>query len=179
MEAKIKKGRAKKSAYVTMIEERLSDVNALVVNDYRGLTVSQISELRRDIASLGAKMHVQKNKLAKIAFANKGYPEELQQFLVGPTALTYINGDVSPVLQKLFKYVKDASYSFDIKGAYADGVVLNRHQAEMVSTLPSREQLLATLMGVLNAPVRNVMRGLNDVVARMARVLQSIADKKK
>ena len=178
METEIKKGRATRIAQVQHIAEKVKDSESLIINDYRGLTVSQISEVRREIAPLGAKMHIHKNKLMKIALSEAGYPEEVNEHLQGPSAFTYIKGDVSPVLKSLFKYVKDDAYRFSVKGAYIDGVVVGEKKAEAISKLPSRDILLSQLLSVMQGPTRKLAVGLNDVIARLARVLKEVSNNK-
>lgn len=174
----IKAGKKERMAKVAAVTEKLKGASSLVLNDYRGLSVAKISELRRDIAPLGASLHVEKNKLVKIALEQEGFDQAINELLTGPTAIAYVNGDVSPVLKVLFKYSADKNISFFVKGACIDGTILDAEKAEAVSKLPSREQLIAQLMGVMNAPVRDLAMCMNDVVVRMARVLQAVADSK-
>lgn len=178
MSTEVKSGRNTRMLHVKTIADRLEQSDYFVVNDYRGLTVEQITEVRREIASHGARMHVQKNTLTKIALADKDYPENVGDLLEGPSAITYVQGDISPVLKVLFKYDKDKNFPLHVKGAFLDGVVVDRDVAKKVSSLPSKEQLIAMLMGVMQAPVRNMAVGLKDVIARLARGLQAVSDNK-
>lgn len=179
METHIKLGRQERTEKINKVVEKLQDAESLVMNDYRGLSVSNISALRRELTPLGATLHIEKNKLIKIALSQEGFPDDLESVLKGPTAVAYVKGDISPVLKVLFKYNNDTALSFSVKGACVDGVFLDKASAKAVSTLPSRDQLIGQLMGVMNAPVRNLALGLNDVIVRAARALQAIADNKK
>lgn len=176
MKENIKKGRAIRVEKVKVIEERLKNSKSIVLSNYRGLTVNQISILRREVAQFDTNIHVQKNKLLKIALSNKGFPEGINEFIQGPTAVAYSNGDVSGLLKALFKFPADGK--LQVKGAYSDGMLMDVITAEKVSNLPTRDQLLGQLLGVMQAPVRYMAVGLNDVVVRVARTLKAVSDKK-
>ena len=174
----VKLGRQERIEKINKVVSKLKDAESLVMNDYRGLTVEQISALRRELSPLGATLHIEKNKLIKIALSQEGFSEELNTLLEGPTAVAYVKGDISPVLKVLFKYNNDDAVKFSVKGACVDGVLLDSASAMVVSKLPSRDQLIGQLMGVMNAPLRDFALSLNDVIIRAARALQAIADKK-
>lgn len=179
METHVKQGRQIRENKVRVIEERLRNSNAIIINDFRGLTVTQISELRAALSSCDSRIYVQKNNLTKIALKHENYPETLEEYLKGPSAIAYIQGDYLPALKALFNFAKRPDISLHVKGAYADNIVLNAAQAEQFSNLPSKEQLIVQLMWVMRAPVQNLVTVLQDIVARFARVLQAVADSKK
>lgn len=177
-EEMVKAGKKERMKKVAAVASKIQGVQSLVINDYRGLSVAKISELRREIAPLGASLHVEKNKLVKLALQQEGFDEAINELLTGPTAIAYVDGDVAAVLKVLFKYSADKAIPFKVKGACLDGSVLDASATEAVSKLPSREHLLAQLMGVMNAPVRDLALSMNDVIVRAVRVLQAVADSK-
>ncbi len=178
MEAHIKAGQELRKQKVNAIVEKFDAADSLVFNDYRGLTVSQISSVRKALREKGAKMHVHKNRLVKHVVRAKKYDAGVEEYLQGPTAITYIQGDASPVLKVLFQFIKD-EYPLVVRGAYVDNTVLNATDAEKLSKLATREELLASLLGTLNAPVQNFALALNDVIVKFVRVLNAVGDSKK
>jgi large subunit ribosomal protein L10 len=101
---------------------------------------------------------------------------DVADLLVGPTALALLKDDAASVAKILFDYSRETPV--EVKGALVDGRVFDAAQIEELSKLPGREQLLAQLMGTMNAPVQNLVYAMNGVTQKLVRVLQAIADKK-
>lgn len=177
MEAHMKAGRALRKEKVYEIVEKFNVADSLIFNDYRGLSVPQIGTIRKALREKGATIHVHKNRLAKHAVREKKYDSRVEEYLSGPTAIAYVKGDASPILKILFQFIKQ-EYPIAVRGAYVDNVVLNATDAEKLSKLPGREELLAMLLATLNAPVQNVAAALHDVIVRFVRVLSAIGDTK-
>jgi len=165
----------KKIAAVDEIKEMLSSANDYIFTDYRGLTVSQITELRAKLREDDAEYRVVKNNFAKIAFQQLEKPD-VGDYFVGPTAVALSRNDATTVLKTLIDYAKDSSV--EIKGALVGDTVFDSAQAEALSKLPSREALIAQLMSVMQAPLQNFVYALNAIPTQMVRVLQAVADKK-
>lgn len=175
----IKEGRANRQKKIDAIAQKLEGAKALIFNDYRGLSVLQISEIRKALREKGARMHVQKNRLAKRAAEDKKYPADLVAHLSGPTAITYVAGDEAmPVLKTLFEFVKK-DYPLSVRAAFIENTVFNAEDAQRLSMLPSRDELLSMLMRTLNAPVQKLALTLNEIPTRVVRTLSAIADSKK
>jgi large subunit ribosomal protein L10 len=166
-----------KTSAVEAVKTKLSENKDYVFTDYRGLTVDQISALRSKLRENNAEYKVIKNRFAKIAFRQMDMPEEIDEFLIGPTALALAKDDAGAVVKALVEFGKDTTLS--LKGAVIDGNVFDAKQAEAFSKLPTRDQLLAMLMGTMNAPVRNLMHAMNGVASKLVRTLQAVAEQKK
>lgn len=160
---------------VKELKEMISGANDVLLADYRGLTVEQITELRGQLRQNNATMTVVKNNLAKIAF------RELEikvgdEYFKGPTAMTLVRSDVGPVAKVLFEYTKNSP--LQLKGGIVGGKVFPADQVENLSKLPNKETLIAMLMGTMNAPLTNLMYAMNGVASKLVRTLKAVADKK-
>lgn len=157
------------------IKSKLEENNDYIFTDYRGLTVDQITELRRKLREKEAEYKVVKNRYAKLAFQQMETPD-VADLLVGPTALALLKDDPSAIAKILVDYAKEAPV--EVKGALVDGRVFDGPQTQELSRLPGREQLLAQLMSTMNAPLQNLVYAMNGVTQKLVRVLQAVADKK-
>src|SRR3954453_17136084 len=134
---------------VAVLKERIQGANALLLTEYRGLTVEEITELRRSLRDVDASLAVIKNTLMQRA-ANDAGIAELDGLLNGPSAVAFFNGDVVAVAKKL----KDASKQFPslvIKGGYMDGAPLDAETAGALADLESREVMLSKIAGMLKS----------------------------
>ncbi len=174
----MKEGQRLREEKINAIVEKLDSSDSLIFNDYRGLSVLQISTIRKALREKEARIHVHKNRLVKHAVRKKKYDTAIEEYLYGPTAIAYVKGDASPVLKILFQFIKE-DYPIAVRGAYVDNVVLNATDAEKISKLPGREEMLATLLATLNAPAQSFALALNDVIVRFVRALSTVADIKK
>jgi large subunit ribosomal protein L10 len=143
--------------------------------DYRGLSVSQITELRDKLREQHTAFRVVKNRFAKIALKDMGKPE-VEELFIGPTAVAMPAEEAGPATKILVDYGKD--HPIEIKGGIIDGRVFDMKQMEAFSKLPTRLELIAQLMGTMNAPLQNFVYTLNAVPQKLVRVLQAVADKK-
>ena len=168
-----------KAEKTLLIEDLLKRVNAspfLFVVDYTGLTVEKFAELRKRLAACESEIHVFKNNLVRKAAERAGYPQGLGDVLVGQTAVVTGAHDVCAAA-KVVKNFSDEFKKPEIKGGVLDGVLLDAAGIKALADLPSREVLLAQLLGVLQAPASKLVRTLNEPAASLARVLQAKADK--
>ncbi len=137
------------------LREEFSDYDAYIFTDYRGMTVAQITDIRKALRKESAAYRVVKNRYAKIALNEidkKGADEDL----VGPTAVALVKGDTANVVAKvLFQAAKDGT-SIKVKGALVDGELLSSEQIEALSKLPTKLELIASLMGTMKAPVQKL-----------------------
>jgi large subunit ribosomal protein L10 len=175
MAEKTQKIQPRKTEAIRKIRELIEGSRDLVFTDYRGLNVTQITELRRSLKDQAAEYRVVKNNYARLALLELGFPFE-DEFLVDPTALTLISRDIGPIAKVLFDFARDSTLK--IKGGLIEGRVLSSGEMEALSRLPGREQLYAMLMGVMNAPLRNLVYALGGVVSKLVRTLQAVADSK-
>jgi large subunit ribosomal protein L10 len=175
MGEKTQKINQRKSDAVREIKEVIQRSPSLIFTDYRGLNVAQITELRRTLRRGKAEYKVVKNNYAKIALRELGMPFE-EAFLNDPTAIAMTGEDIGPIAKALFDFTKDSPLK--VKGGVIDGQALKSASVEAISRLPGRHELLAMLMGAMNAPVRNLMYILNGVTSKLVRTLKAVADKK-
>jgi large subunit ribosomal protein L10 len=152
-----------KVAVVDEVRTRIGDASASIVSEYRGLTVAELAELRTALAVVGGDYRVFKNTLVRRAIDGGEY-QPLSEYLSGPSALTFVQGDVSAVA----KVLRDFSRSnplLVIKGGLADGSLLSSSELAALADLPPRDVLLARLAGALAAPMRQ-MAGLLEALPR-------------
>jgi large subunit ribosomal protein L10 len=165
--------RSEKAAAVDEITERLKRAEAIVVTDYRGLSVAQLGKLRRDLRAKGAEYHVVKNTLTLRALADAGM-EAPAELLSGPTGLAFLFDDLSGPTKALKDCAKDTNI-LTIRGGLMGGSVLDAKGIEALADLPSREQLLAQLLGVLQAPQRQLVTILNTPLRDLVGVINAHA----
>jgi len=157
------------------IKSKFAENKDFIFTDYRGLTVEQITDLRGKLRKQEAEYRVIKNRYAKLAFKQLEMPD-VEDLLVGPTAMALMKDDASAVAKILFDFAKDAPVS--VKGAIVDGRVFSGVETEALSKLPSRDQLIAMLMSTMQAPLQNLVYAMNGTVQKLVRVMQAVADKK-
>jgi len=173
-------GRAPRPDKVAVVEEiasKLGDSQAVFVTEYRGLTVAQLADVRNALRPSEAEHVVYKNTLAKLAVRDAGF-ESLEEFLVGPTALTFARGDVAGAAKALRDSAKTMP-ALVIKGGVLGDVPLSADDVKALADLPSREELLAQFAGALQAPLvktagllqalpRNFAYGLSALIEKQA-----------
>lgn len=158
------------------IKEDLSTANAIWVVDYRGLTVKEIQQLRGNIREADASMKVYKNTLMSIALRDAEMPA-IDDVLAGPSAFVFAEND--PVASaKAIKDFTKTNKNLVIKGGIMDGAAVSAEQVEAIAALPSREELIAKLLGTISNPLVQTVRVLNGPMSAFARAVAAIADQK-
>jgi large subunit ribosomal protein L10 len=165
-----------KVASIAETKESFSVARDFIFADYRGLTVEQITALRRQLRAKEAKFKVVKNNFARIAFEQLSAPD-VANYLLGPTAIAISPKDSNEVARILFDFAKEAP-ALKVKGGLVGDTVYDAQQVEAFSKLPGRLELISMLMSVMNGPVRNLAAALNDVNARLVRTIKAVGDKK-
>jgi len=151
---------------VAELKSRLDGVKTVVLTEYRGLTVQQLAELRKQLRAVSAEYKVVKNRLARLAIQSSRF-EELRPHLTGPTGVVFSKEDPVAVAKALQTFAK-ANQALAIKAGYVEGQMLPPAQLRALAELPSREQLraqlagaiqgiLGQLVGVLTAPQRDLV----------------------
>ena len=176
MATTVKKIQQHKTDAVTKLKADFAKSPDLILSDFRGLTFPQMIELRIKLGEHGSSYKVVRNAFARIAMREAGLPD-ISSMLDGPTALAFLGKDPSPAAKVLVEFTKSAPLT--IKGGVVSGKVFSAKDIEALSRLPGRAQLLASLMGTLNAPVTNLMYVMNGVSSKLVRTLAAVADKKK
>ncbi len=140
---------------VAALREEFAGYDGFIFTDYRGMTVEQITSIRKNLRKDEAAYRVVKNRYAKIALKDldKGGAEDQ---MVGPTAVALVKGDTANVVAKvLFGAAKDG-VNIQVKGALLNGELLSSEQIEAISKLPTKLELIASLMGTMKAPVQKL-----------------------
>ncbi len=165
-----------KKQIVAGLTETLKNAQAGVLFDYRGITVEQDTKLRSDLRSAGVDYHVVKNTLVRFAAKEVGL-DDLDSFLHGPTALAVSTTDAVAPAKILSKFAKGNDV-VSIKAGFVDGKVIGVGDVQVLADLPSKEELIAKLMGTLNAPVSGVVNILQGNIRAMAIALNAYAEKR-
>ena len=154
-----------KKPIVDEIKELLDGAKTAVVVDYRGLTVEQDTNLRRELREAGVVYKVYKNTMINFAIEGTEFAE-LSQNLEGPTAIAICKEDATAAARVLCKFAKDAE-ALEIKGGVIDGTYYDAAGVKAISSIPSKEVLLGKLLGSIQSPIAN-----------FARVIKQVADSK-
>jgi large subunit ribosomal protein L10 len=170
------KVRPDKAATVKEVKSRVKATSTAVVAEYRGMTVAQISTLRRQLRTLDADFKVYKNTLVLRAIAGSDV-ESLGEFLQGPTAITFIDGDISAVAKALRDFAKETP-TLVVKGGVVDGKALTFKDLVALADLPSHDVLLAQFAGLLASPLRTMASLLKAVPQNFAYGLSALLDSK-
>ena len=147
-----------KQNVVSEIQSKFTDSSSTVVAEYRGLTVAEISELRRALREEGVEMKVYKNTLASRAAENAGF-DDLKEILTGPNALAF-SEDETAAARVLAKFAKQHK-ALQLKGGIVEGKVVDLDTINELSALPNREGMLSMFLSVLNAPISSFARAVN------------------
>jgi len=167
---------SEKQQLVGEIKERLQSSGGLIMADYRGLSVKAMQGLRGRLRDAGAEITVYKNSLTEIAVRELDMPS-MGEYLEGPTALVFTPEDPVASAKAMMEFAKDNKV-FAVKGGYIDGALVSADQIKAIASLPSREELIAKLMGSMLNPVRGFMAMANAPAGALARALQAVADQK-
>ncbi|OJX65942.1 MAG: 50S ribosomal protein L10 [Micrococcales bacterium 73-13] len=165
---------ADKEATVAELAEKFSSSNAVLLTEYRGLTVAQLKELRNGIRE-HASYAVVKNTLTKIA-ANQAGISVLDDQLAGPSALAFVHGDPVAVAKQLRDFAK-ANPLLVVKGGYFDGAALSAAEVDKLANLESREVLLAKFAGAAKASLFQAAYLFNAPLSQAVRTVDALRDK--
>jgi large subunit ribosomal protein L10 len=166
--------RDQKAAVIEEVAGQLREADAVYAVDYRGTSVPQAAELRTRLRESDTRFRVVKNTLTERAADNAG-AEALKQYLEGPTALVFVNGDAAVAAKALADF-RRASGLLEFKGGWMRGEVLTAEQVDAIAKLPSREVLYGRLVGMVASPLTGLASALDGLIGGLARQLQQIAD---
>lgn len=155
---------AKKETLVQAAVEKFESAASVVIVDYRGLTVEEVTNLRKQLRDAGVEMKVIKNSILSRAAKKVGL-DGLDEVFTGPTAVAFSNDDVVAPAKIIDEFAKDAK-ALEIKGGVIEGKVSSVEQITALAKLPNREGLLSMLLSVLQAPVRNVAYAVKAVAEK-------------
>jgi large subunit ribosomal protein L10 len=168
--------RDEKAVAIAEIATHIDESDAIFAVDYRGISVAQVAELRTKLREADATFKVVKNSLTERA-ADQAGAEALKDFLAGPTALTFVRGDIAVAAKAVADYAR-ASQLLPFKGGMMGSETLDIEQIRTLSRLPSREVLYGQLVGVVASPVSGVVRTLGALVSGLAVALGQVREKK-
>src|SRR6201995_1170943 len=168
--------REQKAVAIEEIAAHIDESQAIFAVDYRGISVPQVAELRAKLREADATFKVVKNSLTERA-ADQAGAETLKEYLAGPTALTFVRGDVAGPAKAIADYAK-APQLLPFKGGLMEGAELDVEQIRTLSRLPSREVLYGQLVGVVASPVGGLVRSLAGLVGGLASALGQVQQKK-
>ena len=167
-----RESKEKKAQIIEKLQEAFSKCSIGILTDYRGLTASEITTLRRRLQESGSDYKVVKNTLARFAAARAG-KEELVSSFEGPVGIAFGYGDITAPASVLAGYIRDSSTDLNIKGAFLEDRLLTTKEVMTLSALPPREVLLAKMLGQMKSPISALLGCLTTPMRGMIGVLQA------
>jgi large subunit ribosomal protein L10 len=165
-----------KLAQSQLLRDNLADVKTMFLLDNRGLKVNDVNILRSEVRNTNATYRVVKNSVARLAVAGTD-KEAIAPYLVGPKVLAYTAGDGVALAKVLKTFIKKHP-ELSFEQALLEGQILEGAEAEKIADLPSREELVAKLLMLLQSPIRRLAVALNAPLQQFASVLKQIAEQK-
>lgn len=165
-----------KESIVEEIKVRLTAAAGIIMADYRGLTVKEMQELRSKVRGSGADLKIYKNRLTQIALRELAMPD-LDEYLMGPTALVFVQDDPVAPAKVLQEFAK-GHQALEVKGGLVQNQVVGASAMKAIASLPSREELVAKVMGLLLSPIRGFMGMANAPASAFARTIRAVAEQK-
>jgi large subunit ribosomal protein L10 len=156
MAMRANKIQAVKAEGLADLKNKIGDSKDFIFTEYRGLTVEQLSALRRQLREKNAEFHIVKNNFARIAFEDLGYPKDVEPVLAGPTAVAFAKADPNEIAKILVDFAKDVP-NLKVKAALVDKLFMGKAEIEAFSKLPGRNTLLAMFMAGLKSPVQKLV----------------------
>ncbi|RUR84533.1 50S ribosomal protein L10 [Chlorogloeopsis fritschii PCC 9212] len=167
-----------KQAIVSELKETLGESQLALVIDYQGLTVAEITDLRRRLRPTGTVCKVTKNTLMGIAIQEDEKWQPMSELLKGSSAFLLVKEDFSAAI-KAYQDFQKATKKTELRGGVMEGRLLKEPDVKALGDLPSKEQLMAQIAGAINALATKIAVGVNEVPSSLARALQAYADKDK
>ncbi len=165
-----------KSEKIEHYKKQFENAKVAVVADYRGLSVEEITELRRGLQAQDADLTVTKNTLCKVAVKGTEF-EAISELMTGPTAIAFGFGDEVASAKVLAKFIKENKKG-EILGAVLEGKVLNADEAKKLASMPGREELYAKMLGSINSPASGLVYGINGVMSALVRAINAVKEQK-
>lgn len=170
-----------KQAVVAQLKEQLESAKGVVLTSYKGLTVAQDTELRRELREAGVSYHVVKNTMLRIAAKEAGI-EGIEEHLEGTTAFAFSTEDAVAPAKVICGFIKknklEDAEVLTVKVGMVEGKVIGVDEVKALAALPSREKLIAKLLGSMNAPISNTVNVLQGVIRNAVYVLDAIRSQK-
>ncbi|NLY88498.1 MAG: 50S ribosomal protein L10 [Firmicutes bacterium] len=167
--------RPEKEAQVQMIKEKLAEAQTVILADYRGLTVEEMTELRKKLREAGAELRVVKNTLAKLA-AKEAEIDALESHLSGPVAMAFGFDDPVAPAKILHTFAREHK-NLELKAGLLEKRLIDRKEIEALAALPTREVLLTQLAAAMVGPLRNLAFVLSAPIRNLGYVLEAVREK--
>ena len=165
-----------KREIVADLKETLDQSNLALVINYQGITVADITDLRRRLRPSGTVCKVAKNTFMRIAVDGNDAWQPMTELLTGSSAFLLVKDDLSGAI-KAYQDFQKATKKTELRGGVMEGRALNEAQVKAIGDLPSKEQLIAQIAGAINALATKIAVGINEVPASLGRSIQAISDK--
>ncbi len=165
-----------KNEKIEYYKKQFENAKVAVVTDYRGLSVEEITELRRGLQKEQADLTVTKNTLFKVASKGSNF-EVIEELMQGPTAVAFGYGDEVAAAKILAKFIKENKKG-EILGAVLDGKVLSKEEATKLASMPSKEELYAKILGSVNSPASGLVYSINGVMSALVRAIDAVRQQK-
>ena len=165
-----------KNEKIEYYKKQFENAKVAVVTDYRGLSVKEITELRRGLQASESDLTVTKNTLCKVASKGTNF-EAISELMQGPTAIAFGYGDEVGAAKVLAKFIKENKKG-EILGAVLEGKVLNADEAKKLASMPSKEELYAKMLGSINSPASGIVYSINGVMSALVRAIDAVAKQK-
>jgi large subunit ribosomal protein L10 len=169
--------KTERTVEIDKLEKAFGEARGIYVADNNKINVAQVTKLRADIRKKGMRFIVVKNTLAKIA-AKKSGKEGIGSFFKGPTAVVVAKDDAAAPAKVFKDFQKENKDLLTVKVAYVDGTIFNADEVRKLADIPSREVLLAQLLGCLKAPMGNFAGVLSGILTKFVRTLDAVREKK-
>jgi large subunit ribosomal protein L10 len=165
-----------KQAIVAELKEVLNQSQLALVIDYQGLSVAEVTDLRRRLLPVGTVCKVTKNTLMGIAIDGQDNWQPMQELLKGSSAFLLVKEDISGAV-KAYQDFQKASKKTELRGGVMEGRLLKEADVKALGDLPSREQLIAQIAGAINALATKIAVGINEVPSSLGRSIKAISEK--
>lgn len=159
---------------VTYLVSKLKDRSNLILTNYSGIMVKDLGKLRKTLRNKNAEYRVVKNTLFKRALKEVGI-QGLDEYLKGPVAVAFIKDEIGEVAKALKDFAKDVE-KFSYSAGILDKVIYSKDQIKQIADLPSKEVVIAQVMGLVNGPARGIAVGVNQIMASLARGIKAVAE---
>jgi large subunit ribosomal protein L10 len=169
--------RPEKVEQVGLLSEKLKSAKSAVLTDYRGLTVSQVQDLRARFRGAGVEYRVVKNTLARRAVKDAGRDDALRELFVGPVAVAFgYEDDPGAAVRLINDFTRATRLKLDIKGGLIDGRVLPAADVQQIADLPPRDVLVAQLLGTLQQPIGQLASAVQAPIRELVGLLEAYKD---
>ncbi|MBI2026936.1 MAG: 50S ribosomal protein L10 [Deltaproteobacteria bacterium] len=170
--------REEKQAFISELKEKFESSSCALLADYRGLTVSQLSQMRSKVRQHDGVLQVVKNRLAKLACRNTQFETVVDDFK-GPTLVGFIKKDPIPLARTFYDVIQEEDSKLKLKSGVLQGKKIGFAELQELAQCPSREVLLAQFLSALQGPIRSFVQVLGGVPRSFVQVLRAVEDKKK